>query len=187
MKQYLKLILYPSLIYLFLIEEKCLPPIKRNNNIMRYLVSIDKWGMAESKWSVTLLKQRNNVTFTTDKPYLTMQQRNILAREMYSRWCGWHLEWTISLQMRLFSYGRSCLRVTWNGNASGMRVTRPLLEVHLRVLVMLPVICTVYYNRIVTLSNLKLLKLLRKKFKEAIAMDQQKVLTIIGSNKGPSF
>jgi len=49
MKQYVKLILYPSSINLSWIEQQCIPPIWRNNNITRYLVLIEKWGMAESK------------------------------------------------------------------------------------------------------------------------------------------
>jgi len=51
MKHYLKLILYPSSINLSWIEERCIPPLKRN--ITWHLVSIDKRGMTEVKRSVT--------------------------------------------------------------------------------------------------------------------------------------
>jgi len=39
--------------------------------------------MAESKCSVTLLQQRKDVAFTTDKPYSIVQQRQILTRKVY--------------------------------------------------------------------------------------------------------
>jgi len=142
MKHYLKLILYPSSINLSWIEERHTPLLK-NINIMWHLVLIDKWGMAESKWSFTLLQQRNDVAYNIDKLYSTVQQSQILMREVYLQGHGCCFEWANSILTRLFSCG---LRVTRNGNASEMWLTRPPLEVQSRVLTMLPVICTVYHK-----------------------------------------
>jgi len=143
MKLCIKLILYPSSINLSWIEEQHIPPIQRNNNITWYLVLIEKWGMAESKWFVTLLKQRSNVALATGKLYLTVQQRNILTRVMYSRGRGGHLKQAHSFITWLFSCGWSCLRVTQNGNVSGMWVSWPPLEGNSWVLATLPMICMV--------------------------------------------
>jgi len=110
---------------------------------MWHLASINKRGMAKSKWSVTLIQQRNDVSFTTDKLYSTVLQDKFSQEKSTREGVAVVSSKQIAYKRNYFHVGWSWLCVIQNGNASKMWVPRPILKVHSRVLTMLPVICTV--------------------------------------------
>jgi len=138
MKHYLKLILYPSSINLSWIEERHIPPLKRN--IIRHLVSIDKQGMAEVKRSVTAhstkehrMSLHHTIYSLNRAAKSNPRERNLLVRVWLSSWASHQ-----HIHVIIFVWSVVACHTKWKckRNAGHSTSTRGRLAT-------LPVICTV--------------------------------------------